>query len=252
MVEEEGATHEQSEDEDEEEGRHDEARHQEDEQQEQQPGTRSRMKGRTMNDQRTADTTGAITMTPEQAKTHLAALAAGSKPIATQPIVDQPTAPATKPEPSTPQSEGFVVLNPPVRVYSPKKTNETIRGFVLGSYEDGATDAPFYLLAVDGDLVAVYEAPSLKVLGSLLPNWAPLENDIGNVRAVIGHEVIIDPYRKAGKSWDFVVMSRRVVESHGSRKSAVPSVPPGHPIPEGPAPYSLEAPPARRGDKPQK
>ena len=182
-------------------------------------------------------------MTPDQAKAHLAAVAAGSTPVVAPPAV--------APEPTTPQGEGFVVLNPPVPVYEPKATKDTIRGFVLGSYEDSATDAPFYLLDVSGDLIAVYEAPSLKVLGSLLPNWAAAENGI-NVRAVIGHEVIIDPFRKSGKSWDFVVMSRRVVAPHGSDKSAVPRTPPGHPIPEGPAPYSLEASAARRGAKNKK
>ncbi len=199
-----------------------------------------------MNDQPTAEQStpsAAVTMTPEDAKKHLAAVAAGGKPILQSP----PPAAA----PSTPQAEGFVVLNPPVQVYTPKATKDTIRGFVLGSYEDGATDAPFYLLDVSGDLIAVYEAPSLKVLGSLLPNWAPQENGI-NVRAVVGHEVIIDPFRKTGKGWDFVVMSRRVVAPHGSNKSAVPRTPPGHPIPEGPAPYPLEATPARRGGKPKK
>ena len=189
--------------------------------------------------------TAAVEMTAEQAQEHLRQVAAGQ---ATTPTPqEQPPAP----EPEVPAGEGFQVINPPVPVYHPRKENETVRGYVLGRFTDGPTDAPFYLIQEPdgGDVWAVYEAPTLKPLAQLVPTWVTDSAD-GYARAAVGYEVIIDPFRKAGAGFDFIVQARRLVAQTGST-GAIPR-PPAYPIPETPPPYPLDSPPRRLKQRKQR
>ena len=164
--------------------------------------------------EQTAEQNGnAQEMTPAAAAAHIARVKAGAVSAT----------PPPQPEPQ-PIDEGFVVVNPPVAVYQPTKVGDALRGVVLGRFTDDALERDFFLLDSGGEMTAVYEAPTLKPLETMVPSWAA--NDDGVPRMLVAHEVIIDPIRKAGPlAWDFIIQTRVAPNPAALRTPPAPPVP---------------------------
>ena len=152
----------------------------------------------------------------------------------------------------TPEQQGFQLLNPPLAVYQPSETDEPLRGYVLS--RQMTDDRAFYVLQLTeptqhaqgrdgrieqldtGEQIAVWENASILGLSALVPHFETVGND-GTLVAKQAYEVILEPFRKEGDGWLFLIHAR-----HLSAPNIDPPVmrPPSFPIAELGAP-SVEA-----------
>ena len=134
---------------------------------------------------------------------------------------------AAKEETSEPPS--FEIINPPLGVWRPSEVSQLITGYVLAVQVDAVSGAAFYVVQLTdacdeiehrdnqsertgvGDHVAVYDAPTLRALRNLMPQY----NVSGDCLAA--SEVILAPHRSNPFGWDYLVQARRVLRPAARR-----------------------------------
>lgn len=151
----------------------------------------------------------------------------------------EPPPPSAGAEPAEPaEPDKFVTVNPPLGVWRPRDTEHQIRGYLLAVQVDAVSGAAFYVVQltaecgyigaadecswVEGDHVAVYDAPTTKALRSMMPQYD------AQGTCLAAYEVIIAPHRRNPFGWDYLIQARRVIRPSANRPgfACVPDIPP--------------------------
>ncbi|KKN15826.1 hypothetical protein LCGC14_0982180 [marine sediment metagenome] len=158
----------------------------------------------------------------------------------TQAVLDaQKSNGGAKKEEPAPEPADFAVINPPLGVFRPRRIGDSIRGYLLAVQVDALSGAAFYVVQLTelcddiewynegdaqvGDDVAIYDAPTLKAMRSLMPQY----DQAGN--CIAATEIIAEPRRHNSLFvWDYLLQARRVLKPGASRPAfaGVPDIPP--------------------------
>lgn len=134
--------------------------------------------------------------------------------------------PQPRPQPSapkTPAEEGFVVINPPLMLYEPAGAHDVIRGYLLSrqEVEGNGNGGAFYCVQLTaarsqagrsieaGKLIAVEEVESIRSLSYLMPKLEPAPPS-GELLPKSFYEIIVEPLRRAGDQWLYLIHARHL------------------------------------------